>query len=365
MNIESNPYICTLLLVHDDQVKKSGKEKASLLACVNHIKIIAYFRKNDCFVFKGLVKTIKIQQILQEQALPESFIETINNWYLPLATAIAKRFAKESKGSVNNTRMLGIQGCQGSGKSTLAHFLAALLAQNFNLSCCVLSIDDFYFSKSKRLELAKTVHPLFATRGVPGTHDTELAMSTFSALLQPRQDYKPVLLPRFNKALDDLEDKKLWPEQREKVDVIIFEGWFVGAPAESEQALIEPVNAFEREQDPDGTWRRLVNMKLAEEYQSLFKLIDYLIVLEAPSFDSVYEWRLLQEQKLASNWLKNTKKDHNKEQGSRIMNEKQLRDFIAYYERITRHCLRTMPEKADCLFKLNPSHEIIESIYKQ
>jgi D-glycerate 3-kinase len=125
------------------------------------------------------------------------------------------------------------------------------------------------------------------------------------------------------------------------VQVLLFEGWCVGARPQPEQQLAEPVNALERESDPDGRWRRFANQQLAGEYQRLFARLDWLILLNAPGFESVLAWRTLQEHKL---------RDRLVAEGqplARVMSDGQVARFIAHYERLTRHILEEMPGRAD------------------
>jgi D-glycerate 3-kinase len=73
--------------------------------------------------------------------------------------------------------VLGLCGAQGSGKSTLAAALARMLARD-GTRTAILSLDDIYLTRAERLQLAREVHPLFATRGAPGTHDVALGLAT-------------------------------------------------------------------------------------------------------------------------------------------------------------------------------------------
>lgn len=79
--------------------------------------------------------------------------------------------------------VVGICGAQGSGKSTLSEGLAALF-RGEGVATAVLSIDDLYHTKAVREELGRTVHPLLATRGVPGTHDVALGLKLLDELAQ-------------------------------------------------------------------------------------------------------------------------------------------------------------------------------------
>ena len=286
-----------------------------------------------------------LKMLIAEESLPQSYVEAVNNWYVPLAEEIA---ALPRGGPL----LIGIQGSQGSGKSTLALFLRNLLEQDCGLRCVILSLDDFYKTRAERQQLAESVHPLLQTRGVPGTHDVDLANAAIDALTDPqRREF--VHLPRFNKATDDRMRKSIWTRVYGKVDIILFEGWCVGLGPQSAEQLQRPVNMLEANEDRDGVWRNYVNDALANEYQTLFARLDKLLVMQAPSFECVYEWRWLQEQKLMARWQL-----ENPDQPARLLDAKSISRFIAHYERLTRHCLATLPETANWLLKLNPDHEI-------
>ena len=51
-----------------------------------------------------------------------------------------------------------------------------LLELVHGLRAAILSLDDIYLSGADRLQRANTIHPLLATRGVPGTHDVGLGL---------------------------------------------------------------------------------------------------------------------------------------------------------------------------------------------
>ena len=56
--------------------------------------------------------------------------------------------------------------------------------------------------------MSKTIHPLFLTRGVPGTHDIKLLNNVIQKL--KKRNFKTVLVPKFDKSKDDRCHKKLW-----------------------------------------------------------------------------------------------------------------------------------------------------------
>jgi D-glycerate 3-kinase len=231
--------------------------------------------------------------------------------------------------------LVGIAGSQGSGKSTLATALEDDL-RRAGRACAILSIDDLYLPRAERRRLARDVHPLLATRGVPGTHDVALGLDILAGFDAGR----PLLLPRFDKAEDDRRPVSDW-EATPPLDLLILEGWCIGARAEPDAALREPVNRLEAEEDADGLWRRYANDALAGDYQRLFGRIDRLLFLAAPGFETVLGWRIQQEQALRARG------------GAHVMDDAAIARFIAHYERLTRHMLREMPAHADLLIRLD------------
>ncbi|WP_010185658.1 kinase [Sphingomonas sp. PAMC 26605] len=247
-----------------------------------------------------------------------------------LAAAIGQALAQPRRVPL----VLGLCGAQGSGKSTVASALATRFADTV-----VLSLDDLYHTRRERARLAADVHPLFATRGVPGTHDVALGLDTFARL----DAGQAVALPRFDKATDDRVDSALWRPAPVPTRLVIFEGWCVGARPQDASALREPVNTLERERDPLGVWRRYADAALAGAYQRLFARIDLLALLRAPSWERVLAWRLEQEQALRRSGA----------HGVGVMSDREVRAFVSHYERLTRHILATMPAYADLVLQLD------------
>ena len=289
-----------------------------------------------------------IDDLIQSERLPDAYRATVDTYYAPLSHDVAALRQRMGRGLV-----LGICGAQGSGKSTAALFLKALL-EDQGLRVAIISLDDVYLTHDARQHLAATVHPLLQTRGVPGTHDVDLGVDTMTRLIHAGAgDRTP--LPRFDKAQDTQMPRNQWPVFEGPADVVIFEGWCVGARPQSDEALATPINALERDEDADGRWRGYVNGKLAQDYGSLFGLIDMLVFLRAPSFECVYDWRKKQERKLAD-------KVRHTGGATRIMNDAELKRFIMHYERLTRHILSTMPGYADVVFELNERQQIIKRV---
>lgn len=292
------------------------------------------------------MSALDLSDFLNKHQLPQRYSEIANQWFSSLAASINAHQSKANKPIV-----IGINGAQGSGKSTLTDLLVHLLSQQYGHNVIGLSIDDFYLTKQQRQQLSNDIHPLFITRGVPATHDVELAIKTIESLLSG----KPTSVPRFNKAIDDRYPQEQWDTVNDVVDIIILEGWCVGAEAVDDTALNIAVNELEQEHDKDGKWRRHVNTVLASDYPALFDMVDQWVMLKAPSFNCVYNWRLEQEQKLRATLTGDD---------NATMSDQEIAFFIQHYQRITETILQTLPSKVDYLFELNTDRDIVNSICK-
>lgn len=263
--------------------------------------------------------------------------------HVPLCRAIDRR-----RRDVGRPLIVGVHGAQGSGKTTFCRFAEVLLHHGFGWTVCGFSIDDCYLGAESRRELARTVHPLFATRGVPGTHDVGLG-TTLIDRLRDADAASRIPIPSFDKARDDRVPSTDWEAFEGTADIVIFEGWCVGIPPQDDNALEAPLNALEATEDPDGTWRRRVNHHLRTDYADWFDRLDLLIMLEVPGFEQVRRWRGLQEEKLA--------RRHPDAPG--LMDAAALDRFLMHYERLTRHALATLPAVADVVCRLDANHRIV------
>jgi D-glycerate 3-kinase len=284
-----------------------------------------------------------IKDFIQQERLPSTYLLDATQYFLPLVRDIKAEIQSSRKGPF----LIGINGAQGTGKSTLAKLLSALLTSS-GYRTVNLSIDDFYYSKAKRQELADEIHPLLRSRGVPGTHDVDLALNLIEQLCAAGSNQQ-ITLPRFDKSLDDCRPVAACEQIQGPIDIIILEGWFVGAKAQAGDELTQAINELEINEDSDGRWRAYVNQQLAGSYQSLFEKIHILLMLQAPGFEQILEWRSLQEEKLRTLAVTNA---------SGLMDRKAIKHFIQHFERLTRHCLRTLPDSADRVFQLNTEHRI-------
>ncbi|MEO0369719.1 MAG: phosphoribulokinase [Pseudomonadota bacterium] len=289
-----------------------------------------------------------LEMLVSSNRLPASFLDNT----LPLYSQVARSINTLTQDS-SRSLFVGLVGSQGSGKSTAALFLAELLKLEFSLQSVVISIDDFYLTKSQRSKLATEVHPLLATRGVPGTHDIALLENTLESL-QSASEETVTLIPTFNKAIDDRFEQTHWQSIQGKPDIVILEGWCVGIGAQKDADIHAPVNELEASEDASGAWRRHVNQALEGDYASLYSRFDQLIALIAPSFACVHGWRTLQEDKLRQ------KIQESGSDGSGLMSADEIHRFISHYQRLTKHGLATLPDHADWVLYLNEHHQFTD-----
>lgn len=282
---------------------------------------------------------IAVDQLIAQERLPLPYALTVDRWWRRLARRIV-----QWHDAAGRTMIVGVNGAQGSGKSTLCRFLRDALLPEYGVSAVTVAIDDLYLPLSARQQLARAVHPLFRTRGVPGTHDVDRGI----ALLHDLAAGRDAAMPRFSKALDDRLPQAEWDHHRGPVDVILFEGWCVGATPQDAATLAAPLNALEAEEDGDGIWRGHVNAALASSYAEWFSAIDQLVMLKPPSFDHVLQNRLLQEQKLRAA----------SPDAPGIMPDAAVRRFVDHYERLTRHMFVDLADRADVLVHLDAQQNV-------
>ncbi|MBL1418666.1 MAG: hypothetical protein COB27_017555 [Moritella sp.] len=292
-----------------------------------------------------------LDQFIQRHQLDADYLTHASEYFSSALLSIVSHQKQAKK-----TFIVGINGCQGSGKSTLADYLGTRLSSEFDLNVAVLSLDDFYYSNKQRNELANQIHPLLRTRGVPGTHDMNLAKATLDKLCAGATADSPVLLPRFNKFADNPYPESEWPIVDRSIDVIILEGWCLGVQPQLMKDLIYPINKLEATKDKYGIWRSYVNQQLKQNYQGFYQRIDHWLMLKAPSFDSVQAWRFEQENKRQA-LQQNT--DH--KQQETFMTSAEVRNFTAYFQRITEQCLATLPNQCDWVYELDNKRNIVNT----
>ena len=304
--------------------------------------IVECYRKvrRDCLKFIKLQETSK-DKFKNKEKMIKSFLIPVSFWIA-------------SKANKSKPYFVGLAGGQGTGKTTVSSIIAIVLRKYFKLNVFKISIDDFYKTRKERTSLSKKIHPFLMTRGVPGTHDINIMLNFFKKTKS--KSFRSLKLPKFNKAIDDRCKKNLWYSIKKRPDVIIFEGWCVGAKAEKDNSLKKSINSLEKKEDTNLVWRKFVNQQLKLKYKKLYAQLNCLLFLKAGSFSLLQQWRLKQEKKLR---LKNKGIRNNK-----IMNKKDVIKFMQTYQRVTQNMLKYAPKYSSIILNLNRNHQIKSVKYK-
>tara|TARA_B100000029_G_scaffold85474_1_gene75951 strand:- start:869 stop:1792 length:924 start_codon:yes stop_codon:yes gene_type:complete len=301
----------------------------------------------DCFL---RVKKDYLKLLVKEKIFSKSKKEKIVNLkknYIPMSFWIEKKYKEKGK-----TLFLGLSGGQGSGKTTVTAILKIILGKFFKRTVYTMSIDDFYKTLKERNQISRTIHPLFKTRGVPGTHDVNLIKKLFNFIR--RKKFRKFKLPRFDKSIDDRFEEKYWNTIKKRPEIVILEGWCIGAKPQSNSLIKKPINILERKEDKNFIWRNYVNKKLKIEYKKIFNMLDHVIFIRVPNFKMVLKWRLLQERKLKKKSYLNKK----------IMSHTQIKRFVMFYQRITLQMIKDLSKCASMVIVLKKNHEFKKILYR-
>ena len=304
-------------------------------------------KTEDCFL---KVKSDYLNFLNKEKIFDQSKkakIESLKKVYIPMSFWINNKYEKKRK-----PLFLGFSGGQGAGKTTIAKILKIILIKYFKRNTQVISIDDFYKTQKERYKMSNLIHPLLMTRGVPGTHDVSLIQKFFSFV--KRKKFKKFIIPKFSKRIDDRLKKKYWMNIKKRPEVVILEGWCVGAKPQSNFLLKKPINILEKKEDKNMFWRRHVNEKLKKEYKKIFANIDNFIFVKVPNFKMVFKWRLLQEKKLS-------KKSHS---DKKVMSYDEIKRFIMFYQRITLQMIKDLSKSASVVMLLKKNHSIKKILFR-
>ena len=296
--------------------------------------------KSECLKFIKSQETKK-EKFKNKERMLKSFLIPICFWI-------------KNKSNHKKPFLIGLAGGQGTGKTTTSSIIKIILEKYFKLNVFKISIDDFYKTRKERVFLSKKIHPMLLTRGVPGTHDINMMLNFFKKVKSKK--FKSLQLPNFNKATDDRFAKKYWYNIKKRPDVIIFEGWCVGAKPEKNATLNKAINSMEKKKDQKKIWRKYVNQHLKLKYKDLYSQLNCLIYLKAKNFSLLQKWRLKQENKL---WLKSKKNSKHK-----IMNKENVISFMQTYQRITENMFKKMTKHASILINLGSDHQIKSIRYK-
>jgi len=297
---------------------------------------------NECFfkVKKDCFKYISSQETKTEKFKNKD--KMIKSFLIPVCFWIANKASKKKP------LLIGLAGGQGTGKTTISSIIKIILIRYFKFKVFKISLDDFYKTRKQRYQLSKKIHPLLMTRGAPGTHDVNL-ISHFLRNTKKKK-FKALNLPKFDKSIDDRTKKKKWYKVKSRPDIIIFEGWCVGAKPQKNMELIKPINSLEKIFDKSMKWRKYVNFQLTNKYKKFHNLIDCLLYLKAKDFSLLKRWRLKQEKKLLLKY-KGKKK-------LKIMNKDEVLKFMMTYQRVTEQMFRTAEKFSSIVMMLNDKHQI-------
>ena len=297
---------------------------------------------DNCYakVKKNCLKFIKSQETRTNKFKNKN--KMLKSYLIPLCFWINKKVKKKS------SLIIGLAGGQGTGKTTITTIISIILKKYFKLNVFKISIDDFYKTRKDRKKLSKSKHNLLMTRGVPGTHDYNLIKDFFKKVKNKK--FKPFSLPKFDKSIDDRCKRKEWYKIKSRPDVVILEGWCVGAKAQKNTELLKSINILERHKDKKHVWRKYVNNQLKTNYKKMFKKLDEFIYLKASNFNLLQKWRIVQEKRLSLS-TKNKK-------NLKIMNKEDIINFMQTYQRITQNMFKQAPNYASVVMQLNNNHQI-------
>ena len=305
-------------------------------------------KTEDCFL---KVKNNYLKYLSKERIFGKSKtvkIKSLKKIYIPMSFWIENQYKKKGE-----TLFIGLSGGQGSGKTTVATILKIILKKFFKRETHVSSIDDFYKTSKERNDMSRIIHPLFKTRGVPGTHDVNLVKKFFYFL--KKKNFRKFKSPKFDKSIDDRVKKKYWSNIKKKPNIVILEGWCVGAKPQTNFMIKKPVNILEKYEDQNSVWRQHVNKKLKKEYKKIFSKIDHLIFMRVPNFKMVFKWRLLQEKKLE-------KKSH---LNKKIMSYSEIKRFIMFYQRITLQMIKDLSKSASVVMFMKKNHKVEKVLFRK
>ena len=306
----------------------------STVECYNKVN-------KDCFKFIKSQETPK-EKFKNKEKMIKSFLIPVSFWIA-------------SKVKNKKPFIIGLGGGQGAGKTTITSIISIILKKYFKLNVFKISIDDFYKTRKERILLSKKVHPSLKTRGVPGTHDMNIMLNFFKRVKS--KNFKALKIPKFNKAIDDRFKKKLWYSIKKRPDIIIFEGWCVGARAEKNNTLKRTLNSLEKYEDKKLIWRTFVNQQLKFKYKKLYDQLNCLLYLRVKNFKLLQKWRIKQEKKL---WLKNKRSSNHK-----LMSNKDVIAFMQTYQRVTQNMFKNATKNASIILNLDSNHQIKSVVYKR
>ena len=268
---------------------------------------------------------------------PAEMLAVLQDLWLPLSIKLASH-----RQTLGRPLIQGILGGQGTGKTTMCRVLSLILQQLGYRTLC-LSLDDLYKTYGDRLALTQQ-DPRLIWRGPPGTHDLDLGLNVLD---QIRQGESPVRVPRFDKSAYNGAGDRTTPEIVEDIDIVLFEGWFVGVrPIDADLFNHAPPPIFT---DQDREFARDMNQRL-NDYLPLWQRLDSLMVLYPTDYRCSMLWRKQAEQQMIA-------------AGKLGMSDAQIEEFVNYFWRSLHpelfiQPLVTSPVGVDLVISINSDHSI-------
>ena len=239
---------------------------------------------------------------------PQGMLQVLWDVWLPLGMKIAAQHQESGKPFIQ-----GILGAQGTGKTTMSHILGLIL-QHLGYRTLSFSLDDLYKTYSDRLALMQQDSRL-VWRGPPGTHDIHLGLSLLD---QIHQSKSPVIVPRFDKsAHGGAGDRTTSEIITNPIDIVLFEGWFVGVKPIPPKVLLTPPPPILT--DVDKQFASDMNHQL-KSYLPLWEKLDSLIVLYPTDYRYSLAWRKQAERQMIA-------------AGKSGMTDAEIEEFVNYFWR--------------------------------
>jgi D-glycerate 3-kinase len=264
-------------------------------------------------------------------------LELLWKLWLPLATQLTQHYQ-----SLNRPIIQGVLGGQGTGKTTLGKALTTILTFQ-GYKTLSLSIDDLYKSYADRQYL-RQLDPRLIWRGPPGTHDVEIGLKVLDDL---RQGQTSVRVPQFDKSLHNGLGDRIEPQLVTGINIVLFEGWFVGCRPVDNSRFDQPPEPIITESDRQ--FARDMNHKL-KDYLPLWECLDRLMVLNPVDYRLSKQWRQQAEQEMIKS-------------GKSGMTDAEIEQFVDYFWKSLHpelfiSPLVENPNLADIVVNINADHSV-------